>query len=143
MFTEEKRPRHNKSALLLYWGPDDTIGVQSSLFVCPFICPSLCLSLCLSVSLSLSLDVHIAFWPSKRTAHNCAQRLLPQATWSNPLSCSIICPSVGLSVHPWIFCDFIFVLCSVLWGGGSVAMHLLDRAKRSQFEKPLLNRFFY
>ena len=67
--------------------------------------------ICLSISLSLCLYVSIFGLPHCFLAiicatHNCAQRMRPQATGSNPLSGSIICPSVCPSILPWDFCGF-------------------------------------
>ena len=56
-----------------------------------------------------------------RAARNFAQRMWPQATGSNPLSGSIICPSVRSSAG--FFAIFVFVLISSL-GVQHVAMHL-------------------
>ena len=54
---------------------------------------------------------------------NCAQRMRPQAIEPNPLSGTIICQSVCLSVRQQAFCNFLyFVLISEC--GSSVAMHL-------------------
>ena len=68
-----------------HWGLSDPSGVQSSL------------SFCLLVSLSGRTRLFLAII---HAAHNCAQRMWPQATGSNPLSGSIICPSVRPSVRP-------------------------------------------
>ena len=74
------------------------------------VCLSVCLSLCLSVSL---YNRPRRFLAIIRAACNCAQRMRPQATGSNPLSGSIICPSVRLSGRMRQFCNFgIFVLIS-------------------------------
>ena len=45
-------------------------------------------------------------------ARNCVQRMQPQATGSNSMSDSIICPSICLSGCPQDFCSFLFVLNS-------------------------------
>ena len=72
------------------------------------------------ICLSLCPVVGVAFWRSKRVARNCAQRMRPQGTGSNPLSGSIICPSVCPVVRPVVrgpFCDFcICILISTLGG---------------------------
>ena len=67
------------------------------------ICTSASLLLCISVSLSGRLPHLLVIIHSSR---NCAQRMRPQATGSNHLSGSIICPSDGLYGCPRAFCDF-------------------------------------
>ena len=59
-----------------------------------------------SVYMSLFPFVWVALFQSKRADHNCAQRMWPQATGSNPLSGSIICPYVRPSSRLWDFFDF-------------------------------------
>ena len=44
-----------------------------------------------------------------RAACNCAQRMRQQATGSNPMSESIICPSIRLYGRLRAFCDFMLV----------------------------------
>ena len=89
-----------------------------SLHIClvELICPSLCLS----VYLSLCPVVLVDFWRSKRAARNCAQRMRPQATGSNPLSGSIICPSVRSSAG---LLQFLYLYSCPAWES-SVVMHL-------------------
>ena len=95
------------------------------------ICPSICLSVCIFVSMSL----YISVYPSVSmyiclvvcvADRNCAQRMRPQATGSNTLSGSIICPSiymfVRLSGHLRDFCYFGFFYSFPVWAS-SVAMH--------------------
>ena len=61
---------------------------------------SMYLSLCLSVSLSLCLFGHPHRFLTKIcAARNCVQRIRLQATGSNTLSGSIICPSLHPSVY--------------------------------------------
>ena len=55
-----------------------------------------------SFYISACLVVRIFFWWSKGAACNCAHRMRPQAMGSNPLSGSIICPSVRPSVRQYI-----------------------------------------
>ena len=57
----------------------------------------MCLYLCISVFLYLYPVLRINFWWSKCVVRNCAQRMWPQATGSNPPSGSIICPSIRSS----------------------------------------------
>ena len=47
----------------------------------------------MSVCLCVCLVAHVDFWKSQKCAHNCAQCIRPQDT-TNPVSGSIICPSV-------------------------------------------------
>ena len=61
-----------------------------------------CLSLRISIFVSICPVVRVTFCRSKRAAHNYVQRMWPQAMGSNPLSGSIICPSVHPSIHPSI-----------------------------------------
>ena len=74
------------------------------------------MSVCLSVRLYVSLYEHLCcFLTIIRGANNCANRMRTQATGSNPLSGSIICPSVRMSIHisvcvsfhPRAFCDLV------------------------------------
>ena len=82
---------------------------------------SVCLSLYMSISLSLSLSLYIyiyiyiyiyvcsstsLFGDYKSATHNFVLRMRPQATGSNLLSVSIICPSVRPSGRPLAFCNF-------------------------------------
>ena len=68
------------------------------------------------MSLYLYLSVHTSvrpchFWAIIHVARNCAQCMRPQTTGSNPLSGSIICPSVRPVVRgPFVV--FVFVLIS-------------------------------
>ena len=64
------------------------------------ICLSVYLYVCISVYMSPCLVICVYFWWSKRLAHNYMQRMRPQATGSNTLSVSIICPSVHLYIRP-------------------------------------------
>ena len=66
----------------------------------------MCLSFCLSIYPYISVSLFISlsgrpryFLANIRTDRNCEQRMRPQATWSNPLSGSIIYPYVSLSGH--------------------------------------------
>ena len=81
-----------------HWGLKDPSGVQLSLYLC--MCLSVHMSVAPSVTLSHFMVVRITFWQSKRVVRNCTQRMRPQASCSNPLSGSIICPFVCLSVCP-------------------------------------------
>ena len=78
-------------------------GVQSSLYVRPYLCSS--------VYLSVSLSGHPRqFLEIIRAACNFTHSMQPQSTGSNPLSGSIICPSVHPSGHLQAVCGFLFVL---------------------------------
>ena len=66
-----------------------SIPVQSSWY---------CMSIYIYACIYLSLVVHIAFLRSKCVARDCVQRMRLQATGSNTLSFSIICPSIYLFV---------------------------------------------
>ena len=90
-------------------------GVQSRLYVRL----SVYLSLRLSVSLYLCTVACVTFWRSNRAARNCVQRMRPQATGSNPLSVSIICPSVR-PVARETFAFYLFIFLS------SVGVHRRD-----------------
>ena len=79
-----------------HWGPRDPRGVQSILYVFA--------SVYLSVLLFVSLSGHpCRFLAIICAACNCIQRMRPQATGSNLLSGSMICPSVRLSSGLLIF----------------------------------------
>ena len=67
------------------------------------------MSVCMSISLS---GRPRRFLEIISTTRNCAKYIRKQATGSNPLSGSIICLSVCLSGHLWVFWDFLFVLIS-------------------------------
>ena len=71
------------------------------------------MSLCLSVSLS---GRPCCFLLIIFVAHNCVQRMRPKAMGSNPLSGSIICPSVCLPGRILDFCD-LFVCINFQCGG--------------------------
>ena len=75
------------------------------------------MSVCLSISLSLRLSVSVSGHPRRflviiRAARNCMQRMQTQATESNPLSGSIIFPSVHPSDCLRYFFNFLLVLIS-------------------------------
>ena len=91
--------KYQQKYLSPHWGPKDPSGVQSSLYVCQ----SLCAYFCLSVSMYGCPRRILAIIRANR---NCVQHMQPQATGSNPLSGSIICPSVCPSVPTRAFCDF-------------------------------------
>ena len=77
----------------------------------PSIRPSAHLSFRPSVYLSIYLSVHPhCVWVIICAARNCAQRMWPQVTGSNPLSDSIIFLSVHLSVCPQAFCNLCFCI---------------------------------
>ena len=92
-----------------HWFLDNPSGVQSKLFVSvsvffvfPYILPSVYPYLLL-----------VCFFVIIHAAHNCAQRMQPQAKGSNSLNVSIICLSVRTSVplvfrRPFHF--FVFIL---------------------------------
>ena len=82
------------------WGPEDPSGFQSSLCVC------------LSVRSFLCPFVRMFFGNHKSAAHNCLQRMRPQTTGSNPLSDSIIFPSICPSICPQAFFYFSILLIS-------------------------------
>ena len=73
--------------------------VQSSLYVHLSLCPSIC------ISTFYSCHPH-RFLVTIFAAHNCAQRIRPQAMGAHPLSCIIVCSSVHTSSCPYDFCDF-------------------------------------
>ena len=81
--------------LFPHWIPSEPSGVQSSLYVH--------MSWCLFVFLFCRLRRFLVIICA---TCNCAQRMRLQATVSNPLSVSIIRPSVRPSCHPQAFCDF-------------------------------------
>ena len=78
--------------------------------------PYLRLSVYLSLYISVSLSGHPRrFLAIIHVACNCAQRIRLQAMGSNPLSGSIICPSVRTPVHPVVrgpFSVIVFVFIS-------------------------------
>ena len=113
--------------------------VQSSLCVCLSARQSVCLSVCMSVCLPFCPSVHPSVDTSVRPSIrpfvylpiylllqswflaiilvtcNCAQRMRPQATGSNPLIGSIICPFVHPSGCLQAFCNF-FIRINFEWG---------------------------
>ena len=114
--------------------PSDCISIRLSIrpSVRPPTCPSHCLSVFLSVSLSLYLVVHISFFCHYSHGLKFAQRMRPQTTESNPLSGSIMCPPVFLSVHPsfhmsvWLYVVilwFLYLYQFPVWGS-SGTIHL-------------------
>ena len=80
-----------------HWGPVKLICPYIRLYVRLYVS----MSLCLSVKSPASL-----FGNNKSAARNWAQHMRPQATGSNTLSGSRICPFVRLSGRPRSFCDF-------------------------------------
>ena len=69
---------------------------------------SVYLSVFQSLHLYLCLVIRVTFWRSKRMARNCAHRMRPQATGSNPLNGSIICPYIRPSGRPRPF-NFLYL----------------------------------
>ena len=59
-----------------------------------------------SLSIRLSIFLSWTFWWSNHAARNCVQYMKLQTMGSNPLSGSIICPSVSMSSIMPAFCDY-------------------------------------
>ena len=88
------------------------------------------MSVCLSVSPSLCISVSLSGCPHHFlviicTARNCAQRMWPNATGSNTLGGSIICPSVRPSCCPRAFCNFCICINFLRGGPASWCIYII------------------
>ena len=110
-------------------GPEDPSGFQSSLYLCFSIHPSLFISVYMSGCPSIFLAIIHA-------SRKCAQRMRLQATRSNPLSASIICPSVCLSSCPRSF--FNFCICINFQSGIPMSQFFLSTLFIIYFFKHLI-----
>ena len=91
------------------------------------------LYLCLSVCIYVSLSGHPhRFLAIICMAHNCVQRMRPQATGSNTLSGSIIYLYIRPSICPVVYGTFeIFIFYQFPMWGSSTAMNLLMKLDTS------------
>ena len=106
---------------------------QAYMYVHPSVHPSVCPSVCLSVCPSARQSVRLSVRPSVSLSGcprwflaiicascNCVQRIRPQSTRSNPLSGSVIYPSIHLSGRLRAF--FGFFICINFQCGGPASL---------------------
>ena len=102
------------------------------------------LYVCLSISLSVNPRHFLAII---RAAHNCVQRMRPPATGSNPLSGSIIFPSVVPSGCPEKIFNFFICIHFQCGGSASECIYIDDRViylpEPCFYDKLCLTRSFW